>query len=76
MDYTLPGHPEPNTVKGRIVTLEFENLYVVGTYVVNAGTGLKVRSTLRRLKNAMANVTDRSVFALDPRCEEAVEHTF
>ncbi|TCD63626.1 hypothetical protein EIP91_005177 [Steccherinum ochraceum] len=41
VDYTLPGHPEPDTVKGRIVTLEFENLYVVGTYVVNAGTGLK-----------------------------------
>ena len=44
VDYTLPGHPEPDTVKGRIVTLEFQDLYVVGTYVVNAGAGLKVRS--------------------------------
>ncbi|KAF8643865.1 hypothetical protein AX16_008881 [Volvariella volvacea WC 439] len=38
---TLPGHPDPESVKGRIITLEFENTYVVGTYVVNAGTGLK-----------------------------------
>lgn len=42
VDYTLPGHPDPEHVKGRIVTLEFDNVYVVGTYVVNAGTGLKV----------------------------------
>ncbi|KAI0748107.1 Endonuclease/exonuclease/phosphatase [Daedaleopsis nitida] len=41
VDYTLPGHPDPTSVKGRIVTLEFESCYVVGTYVVNAGTGLK-----------------------------------
>ncbi|KAJ6502350.1 Endonuclease/exonuclease/phosphatase [Mycena sanguinolenta] len=38
---TLPGHPDPTYVKGRIVTLEFENSYVVGTYTVNAGTNLK-----------------------------------
>ena len=38
---TLPGHPDPNYTKGRIVTLEFDNTYVVGTYVPNAGTGLK-----------------------------------
>lgn len=38
---TLPGHPDPASVKGRIVTLEFENMYVVGTYVVNAGADLK-----------------------------------
>lgn len=37
----LPGHPDPSHVKGRIITLEFENFYVVGTYVVNAGTDLK-----------------------------------
>ncbi|OCH85690.1 hypothetical protein OBBRIDRAFT_797911 [Obba rivulosa] len=37
----LPGHPDPSIVKGRIVTLEFEHTYVVGTYVVNAGTDLK-----------------------------------
>ncbi|KAI0709220.1 Endonuclease/exonuclease/phosphatase [Earliella scabrosa] len=41
VDYTLPGHPDASAVKGRIVTLEFESCYVVGTYVVNAGTGLK-----------------------------------
>ena len=38
----MPGHPDPNYVKGRIVTLEFEDYYVIGTYVVNAGQGLKV----------------------------------
>ncbi|KAJ7632809.1 Endonuclease/exonuclease/phosphatase [Roridomyces roridus] len=38
---TLPGHPDPKHVKGRIVTLEFENSYLVGTYTVNAGTELK-----------------------------------
>ncbi|KAI9511125.1 Endonuclease/exonuclease/phosphatase [Russula earlei] len=41
VDKTLPGHPDPSSVKGRIITLEFENNYVIGTYVVNAGTGLK-----------------------------------
>jgi len=39
---TLPGHPKPNDVKGRIITLEFEECYIIATYVVNAGTGLKV----------------------------------
>lgn len=43
VNMTLPGHPDPTHVKGRIITLEFENSYVVGTYVVNAGTDLKVR---------------------------------
>jgi AP endonuclease-1 len=38
---TLPGHPDPSIVKGRIITLEFEKCYVIGTYVVNAGMGLK-----------------------------------
>ncbi|KAI0247961.1 Endonuclease/exonuclease/phosphatase [Lactifluus subvellereus] len=38
---TLPGHPNPGVVKGRIITLEFEDYYVIGTYVVNAGQGLK-----------------------------------
>ncbi|KAH8827094.1 Endonuclease/exonuclease/phosphatase [Flagelloscypha sp. PMI_526] len=38
---TLPGHPNPETVKGRIITLEFEHAYIIGTYVVNAGQGLK-----------------------------------
>lgn len=39
---TLPGHPDSSIVKGRIITLEFENYYLIGTYVVNAGMGLKV----------------------------------
>ncbi|KAJ7510069.1 Endonuclease/exonuclease/phosphatase [Mycena galericulata] len=38
---TLPGHPDPAHVKGRIVTLEFENSFIVGTYTVNAGADLK-----------------------------------
>lgn len=42
VDETIPGHPDPESIKGRIVTLEFESCYLVGTYVVNAGQGLKV----------------------------------
>jgi hypothetical protein len=42
VDKTLPGHPDPGSVKGRIVTLEFEDYYIIGTYVVNAGQNLKV----------------------------------
>ncbi|EGO18655.1 hypothetical protein SERLADRAFT_404075, partial [Serpula lacrymans var. lacrymans S7.9] len=38
---TLPGHPDPDQVKGRIITLEFEGCYLIATYVVNAGQGLK-----------------------------------
>ena len=41
---TLPGHPDPSETKGRIITLEFETCYLIGTYVVNAGQGLKVHS--------------------------------
>ncbi|KAF8911988.1 Endonuclease/exonuclease/phosphatase [Gymnopilus junonius] len=41
VDKTIPSHPDPDAVKGRIVTLEYETCYVVGTYVVNAGQGLK-----------------------------------
>ncbi|THH07665.1 hypothetical protein EW145_g3226 [Phellinidium pouzarii] len=37
----LPGHPDESAIKGRIVTLEFEKFYLVGTYVTNAGQGLK-----------------------------------
>ena len=39
----IPGHPDAAHVKGRIVTLEYEKLYLIGTYVTNAGNGLKVR---------------------------------
>jgi len=38
----LPNHPDSRLVKGRIITLEFKDYYVIGTYVVNAGRGLKV----------------------------------
>ena len=38
----LPGHPNPEQVKGRLVTLEFDGCYVVCTYVTNAGQNLKV----------------------------------
>ncbi len=46
VDYTLPGHPDSKIYEGRIITLEFENTYVIGTYVVNAGQGLKVDSMI------------------------------
>lgn len=41
---TLPGHPDGAAVKGRLVTLEFEKFYLVGTYVTNAGQDLKVNT--------------------------------
>lgn len=40
--FLIPDHPNPADVKGRIVTLEYQSLYVVGTYVPNAGDKLKV----------------------------------
>lgn len=60
MDYTLPGHPDPKSIKGRIVTLEFDTLYVVGTYVVNAGTGLKVCQVQPRfITRPLRDIRDR-----------------
>ncbi|KAG2750635.1 hypothetical protein P692DRAFT_20776351 [Suillus brevipes Sb2] len=41
VDTKLPGHPDPSSVKGRIVTVEFPGCYIVATYVTNAGQGLK-----------------------------------
>ena len=41
VETTVPGHPDPESVKGRIITLEFASYYVVGTYVVNAGQKLQ-----------------------------------
>lgn len=41
VETTIPGHPDPEDVKGRIITLEFASCYLVGTYVVNAGQNLK-----------------------------------
>lgn len=48
--YVLPGHPDPASVKGRLITLEFPNTYLVSTYVVNAGTDLKVAFESRALR--------------------------
>ena len=70
MDKTLPGHPDPGSVKGRIITLEFEDYYVVGTYVVNAGAGLKVFSFTNPLQTSAY-----WGFPTDPRCEEVMEPT-
>lgn len=39
---TLPGHPDPLSVKGRIITVEFPGCYIIATYVTNAGEKLKV----------------------------------
>ncbi|KIY67550.1 hypothetical protein CYLTODRAFT_396889 [Cylindrobasidium torrendii FP15055 ss-10] len=41
VDKTLPGHPDPAYVKGRIITLEFPTCYLIATYVPNAGEKLK-----------------------------------
>ncbi|KAG2157224.1 Endonuclease/exonuclease/phosphatase [Suillus clintonianus] len=41
VDTKLPGHPDPSSVKGRIVTVEFPGCYIVATYATNAGQGLK-----------------------------------
>lgn len=46
VDKTLPGHPNATIWKGRIITLEYPAFYLVGTYVVNAGEGLKVHSMI------------------------------
>jgi len=51
---TLPGHPDPESVKGRILTLEFEKCFLIGTYVVNAGQDLK---TLEAKKEWNAHFT-------------------
>ncbi|TIB29682.1 hypothetical protein E3P81_02847 [Wallemia ichthyophaga] len=37
----LPTHPNQDSTRGRIITLEFEDKFVIGTYVPNAGQGLK-----------------------------------
>lgn len=48
ISYTLDPVPsskpalDQEDVKGRLVTLEFDNCWVIGTYVPNAGDGLKV----------------------------------
>lgn len=56
----LPGHPNPASVKGRIVTLEFERFYLIATYVVNAGTDLKVRIYTEFQNNLLIMYPDSS----------------
>ena len=56
-------------MKGRIVTLEFDTTYVVGTYVVNAGNKLKVRIVVEYV-NIWADPL------VDFGREENVERTF
>ncbi|CBQ71392.1 related to exodeoxyribonuclease [Sporisorium reilianum SRZ2] len=51
--YGLPGLKDQDT-KGRIVTLEFENSFLVGTYAVNAGEGLKTMATKQAWNSAFA----------------------
>lgn len=62
---TIPGHPNPTSVKGRIVTLEFDKCYLVGTYVVNAGQGLKVHSIRQNLRTY--NMTNEGPQTLDEK---------
>ncbi|PWN43867.1 DNase I-like protein [Ceraceosorus guamensis] len=46
---------EKDVAKGRIVTAEFENWIVVGTYAVNAGEGLKSLTTKRKWSAALSS---------------------
>lgn len=41
--YSIPALEDAADAAGRIVTLEFSGLYIIGTYVPNAGEKLKVR---------------------------------
>lgn len=69
----LPGHPDGDAVLGRIVTLEFEKLYLVCTYVTNAGQGLKVRF-LRYIVSAVPMSSSANVcIGLDAFRERGVE---
>ena len=70
VDTTLPGHPDPGSVKGRIVTLEFATCYLIGTYVVNAGAQLKASQVNGKISPHF------DVYFIDPRAEKGLEHTF
>lgn len=72
VDQTLPNHPDPRLVKGRIITLEFEHCYLIGTYVVNAGRDLKVSIHVHDSQATSATET----FHLDVEREERMEYTF
>ncbi|CAD6915191.1 unnamed protein product [Tilletia controversa] len=49
----IEEEPELDT-KGRIITAEFETLYVIGTYAVNAGEGLKSMPAKQHWQRLMA----------------------
>ncbi|SPO30549.1 related to exodeoxyribonuclease [Ustilago trichophora] len=51
--YGLPGLKDQDT-RGRIVILEFENSFLVGTYAVNAGEGLKTMAIKQAWNAAFA----------------------
>lgn len=49
------GKEEPELdTKGRIITAEFESLYLIGTYAVNAGEGLKSMPAKQHWQRLMA----------------------
>ncbi|KAK0526562.1 hypothetical protein OC842_005152 [Tilletia horrida] len=49
------GQEEPELdTKGRIITAEFESLYLIGTYAVNAGEGLKSMPAKQHWQRLMA----------------------
>ena len=50
--YGLPGFEDPSS-KGRMITLEFPNTVVIGTYAVNAGDGLKTLCNKNKWNDAI-----------------------
>jgi AP endonuclease-1 len=67
----LPGHPKPEIATGRIVTLEFDSFWLVGTYAVNAGDKLK---TLEEKKEWNLYL-ERHLRDLDSRSDKGVVWT-
>ncbi|KAF8343897.1 Endonuclease/exonuclease/phosphatase [Cantharellus anzutake] len=59
--YNLPGYDNPSVVKGRIVTLEFNEFWLIGTYVPNAGAELKTLG----IKNAWNTAFQTYIHNLD-----------
>ncbi|KAF9052903.1 Endonuclease/exonuclease/phosphatase [Panaeolus papilionaceus] len=60
VEESIPDYPDAEEVKGRIITLEYEKFYVVGTYVVNAGLNLKTLD-LRKVWNTHFNTYLRAL---------------
>lgn len=69
MTFDLPGYDNPEVVKGRIVTLEFANSWVVGTYVPNAGEKLKVLEI-----NVSRSYTETEGVSIEYEHQGSVEH--